>query len=181
VKSSERFAPAPPEGDELEFGEIVGVFGVHGDVRLHLHHRESTLLNSGLEVILVDPSGQRWLTTIRTREGAGKRVIGRLSTSLTREEASGLKGWRVRVRTADLPPLEPGEFWVWQVLGARVWVGDEVVGRVREVHATGPVEVFEVSVPGSSDPVFVPAIEEHVAEVVPGRLTLHPAGWPGSD
>ncbi len=181
MRSSEHFAAAPAEAEELEFGEIVGVFGVQGEVRLHLHHRDSSLLAKGLEVVLVDPDGGRWLSTLRTREGAGRRVLGRLGSPLSREDAAALKGWRVRVRVADLPPLQPGEFWVWQVLGAEVLVEQERVGTVCEVHSTGPVEVFEVRPSGGGDSVFVPALTEHVGHVEAGRVVLTPEGWPDGE
>lgn len=179
MKSSERFAPAPEGGEELEFGEIVGVFGVHGELRLHLHHRDSTLLARGLDVVLVDPEGARWRAHLTSRPGAGQRVLGRLATPIDREVAASLKGWRIRVRVADLPPLEPGEFWVWQVLGADVVVDGATVGRVREVHSTGPVDVFEIRARSGGDPIYVPALREHVVEVEAGRVVLHPEGWPG--
>lgn len=181
MRSSEPFAPAPESGEELEFGEIVGVFGVHGEVRLHLHHRDSTLLDRGLDVVLVDPSGARWRARLTSRPGAGQRVLGRFAATITREQAAELKGWRIRVRVADLPSLEPGEFWVWQVLGADAVIDDEVVGRIREVHATGPVDVFEIQPQGSADAVFVPALRENVLEVTAGRVVLHPEAWPDDD
>ena len=42
--------------DEVELGRIVGVFGVRGEVRVHLHNREgSVLLDDPWDVILVPP------------------------------------------------------------------------------------------------------------------------------
>jgi len=174
------FPPAPDaaaEG-ELPFGSISGVFGVAGEVRLHLHHRESTLLADGLDVVLVDPDGRRWQARLRSRPGAGRRVLGRFDgITLTREQAASLKGWEILVRVADLPELEEGEFWVWQTIDADVVVAGDVVGRVRHVHSTGPVEVFEVRTPGRREPVFVPAVTEAVVEVQPGRVELTPGAW----
>lgn len=165
-------APARDAGEELEVGTVSGVFGVQGEVRLHLHHRESALLDGGLDVVLVDPTGARFSAHVTSRSGAGRRVIGRFRQRITREQAAGLKGWAIRVAVASLPSLDEGEFWVWQVLGAPVYVGDAAVGKVVEVHHTGPVDVFEVSVVGTSDPVFVPALGDNVVSVGPDGLVL---------
>jgi len=180
-KSSElpfaRAASTRP-GDELEFGSISGVFGVHGEVRLHLHHRESTLLADGRDIVLVSPDGERFVARVRSRSGAGRRVLGRFEgVSLSREQAASLRGWRMMVDKSELPPLEEGEFWVWQTIGAEVTVGDAVVGVVRAVHESGPVDVFEVLPTGSRDPVFVPSVREAVCAVAPGRVELTAEAW----
>ena len=158
--------------EELEIGSVSGVFGVQGEVRLHLHHRDSSLLNSGAAVVLVDPTGRRFRAELSARPGAGGRVLGRFKQAISREQAETLKGWTVRVPVGDLPPLDDGEFWVWQVIGGDVIIDDQVVGEVEEVHHTGPIDVFEVRCPGVVEPFFVPATHEHVIDVAPGRLVL---------
>jgi len=160
------------------FGSVSGVFGVHGEVRLHLHHRESSLLRDGADVVLVSPRGERCGVRLRSRPGAGKRVLGRFEgVSLTREQAASLKGYTILVRVADLPALEQDEFWVWQTIGAEVVVDGNVVGSVREVHESGPVDVFEVRPTRERESVFVPAVHDAVVEVAPGRVVLTAEAW----
>jgi 16S rRNA processing protein RimM len=170
------FRRAPdPSGEEIEVGYVSGVFGVQGEVRLHLHHRESSLLSAGREVVLVDPrSGERWRVIAKAREGAGQRVLARIhgDRPIQRDEAAGLIGWVIMVSAADLPQLDAGEFWVWQVVGAEVVVDGSVVGKVIDVHSTGPVDVFEIAVAGQSDPAFVPSLAQFVVEVGARRLVL---------
>jgi len=169
-------AAAAGNEDELELGFVSGVFGVHGEVRLHLHHRESTMLGQGHDVVLVDPDGGRWSAHLRSRSGAGNRVLGRFSVRVTREQAASMKGWRILVEAADLPPLEDGEFWVWQLKGAAVRVDGASIGTVVDVHATGPVDVFELRLDGEKEHAFVPALGSHVVSVGPEGLELreHP-------
>ena len=167
------FQPAPaPEGEELELGYISGVFGVNGEVRLHLHHRESTLLAGGQDVVLVDPSGARWSARLSSRAGAGRRVLGRFRQPLSREQAAELKGWTIHVPTRVLPELGEGEFWVWQIRGAPVRVDGARVGVVVDVHASGPVDVFELRLDGEKEHVFVPAVRERVVAAGPDGLDL---------
>jgi len=166
-----RSAPAATDA-EVELGFVSGVFGVHGEVRLHLHHRGSTLLEEGHAVVLVDPAGGRWAARLQSRSGAGKRVLGRFDERLSREQALALKDWRIQVPVAALPALDDGEFWVWQLQGAPVRVDGEVIGEVVEVHAAGPVDVFEVKLHGEKEHAFVPALQEHVASAGPDGLDL---------
>lgn len=168
---------------EIELGWVSGIFGVRGEVRLHLHNREgSVLLEGEYPVVLVHPdTGRRVHTTLSARPGAGKRVIGRLADVRDRDEARAWMDWRVRIRTDDLPPLEAGEFWVWQTEGLPVYVGDEQIGEVVDVHDTGPVDVFEIAVAGEQEHRFVPAVEQLVLslDLDEGRLVLAPAALGG--
>ncbi len=160
---------------EVELGYVSGVFGVRGEVRLYLHHRESELLAAGREVVLVSPSGERLQVRLRVRPGAGRRVIGAIEGVSDPERAAELVDWRIRVRTSELPPPAPGEFYLHRVLGAPVWCEGELVGEVTAYHDHGPVGVFEVRLADGATG-YVPSTPEHVTtlEVAPARLVLAP-------
>ena len=65
--------------DEVRLGRVSGVFGVSGELRLFLHNRESELFaGDGAVVTLVSPSGNRESHRLRSRHGAGKRILGRI-------------------------------------------------------------------------------------------------------
>ncbi|MEZ4321419.1 MAG: ribosome maturation factor RimM [Myxococcota bacterium] len=140
-----RLPPAPGSGsDEVELGSISGVFGVRGEVRLHLHNRESDLLEDGLDVVLVTPEGERFGATVRARPGAGKRVLGRIEGIDQRDWAEALIGTSIVVPHAILPDPDEGEYYLEEIVGMAVCTGDHVHGRVIEVHTTGPIEVMEL-------------------------------------
>lgn len=166
--------PDLPAGSELELGYVSGVFGFRGEVRLFLHNRESTWLREPREVTLLTPGGERFAARLVARPGAGKRVLGRIDGVDSHERATELIGARVCVAPEALPEAEDGAYYVWQVLGIAVVIGDAVVGRVVEVHATGPHEVFELEIDGETR--FVPSLPEFVEDVdVAGRrLVLRP-------
>ena len=63
--------------DEVRLGRVNGVFGVRGEVRLFLHNRETELFEGvGCNVTLVSPEGERQERLLKSRSGAGKRVLG---------------------------------------------------------------------------------------------------------
>ena len=157
--------------EHVTLGEIVGVFGFKGEVRLFLDNPASELLDRPLPVILEGPDGARREARLSARSGAGKRVIGRVVGVDDEADAKALLGHRILVRTADLPAPAEDELYVWQLEGAEVHIGDAVVGRVVGVQSGGPVAILEID-HGQRDPAFVPLREAFVVRAAPGRVEL---------
>ena len=154
---------APATDDEIELGTISGVFGVQGEVRLFLHNPESDALADPTPVVLVRPDGERFAATLQARSGAGKRIIGRLRGLDDRNLAYSLKDWRILVRAADLPEPEDDEFYVYELEGLPVRVGEREIGTVATVHATPGGDVLEIDTGG--EPLFVPFLERFLESV----------------
>jgi 16S rRNA processing protein RimM len=146
--------------DELELGFVSGVFGVQGEVRLHLHNRDSEVFGEPLECVLVDTNGDRYECECIARAGAGKRVIGRFAGLVDREVAADLRDFKLVVGKDFLPALAEDEFYFHAVIGMSVWAGGTRRGELVGVHSTGAHEVFEIQTQKGS--VFVPAIRETV-------------------
>jgi 16S rRNA processing protein RimM len=141
----------------LELGRISGVFGVRGEVRLHLHNRETDLLDAGRDVILVAPDGKRFLAWMATRPGAGKRVLAAVDGIGDRDEALALIDYTLVLPRDVLPEPDPDEYYLEEIVGMRVCTGDRVHGRVVEVHLTGPIEVLELDTGA-----YLPSTGEHI-------------------
>lgn len=105
----------------MVLGEIVGVFGIKGEVRVLLHHREGETLFKARRVTLVSRAGERRSVELVARPGAGKRVLGRVSGVDTPEAAALLVGWSVVVDRALLAPPAEGEFYIHDLLGMAVF------------------------------------------------------------
>ncbi len=153
-----------------------GVFGVRGEVRLHLHNRESTLFDGAVAVTLLGPTGVREQLVLTVRPGAGKRVIGQIEGVCNPDLARSYMKWRILVPSQSLPPTEDGEFYVWQVQGLPVFVGDSRVGVVVGVHETAAHDVFEIQLDRDDSLVFVPSVAAFVqaVNVEQGRVDLMP-------
>ena len=105
---------------EVLLGEVVGVFGIRGEVRLHLHHRESRFLHEPREAVLISPEGERRVVRIQVRPGAGKRIIGRIDGIATPEDAASLHVWHVVVPRAALPLPAEGDYGIHDLLLAQM-------------------------------------------------------------
>ena len=60
--------PSRAGPDEVSLGWIVGVFGVRGEVRLHLHNRSSQLLRGGQMVDLLGVSNAADVAALTERD-----------------------------------------------------------------------------------------------------------------
>lgn len=157
--------------DELLLGSVVGVFGVSGEVRLHLNHRESDLFECGRDATLTFPDGRRLAVWLKTRPGAGRRVLGNIHGITRCEQAEALVGADISIPREALPPLPEDEFYVAEYLNGLVFIEGDVVGRVKDVHHSGPVDVLEVTT--ASGPAFVALLRDNIVRFDRPQRAIH--------
>jgi 16S rRNA processing protein RimM len=167
--------------DEVSLGWIVGVFGTSGEVRLHMHNRESDLLREGRSLVLVDAEGQRSQAHIRSRSGAGGRVLGTIDGVADREGARAAMGREMILAKVDLPETEADVYYHYQLVGLSVRLeGGDVVGVLTEVQDAGPVDLWIVQ--GEEGEYFVPALATLIVQVdlTAGEVVVTEDGWKSS-
>jgi 16S rRNA processing protein RimM len=78
----------------------------------------------------------------------------------------------VLVELSDLPPLKPGEFYYFQVVGIEVHLSDgRRLGKIEDVFSTGANDVWVVRVNGRE--VLIPVIADVVKEIdIAGRRAI---------
>lgn len=146
-----------------------GVFGVRGEVRLMLHHRESDTLFTERTATLVAPSGERREVRIRARSGAGKRVLARISGVDTPQAAAALMGWAIVVDRVSLPPTAADEYYIHDLLDLPLFdVSGNALGTLVHVVNNPQHDIWVVE--GDAGEAFLLATPENVVSVdVPGR------------
>ena len=143
----------------VEIGAIGRPHGVSGKVRIFLHYRDSNLFDRNphlylkekalfclIDIASVQPSRQSWIVEI---QGV-----------TSRNAAEQLKGKKIYVARHELPELEPGEFYVFELIGLEAWDGPEMVGFIRESRSQGEVEV--VTVANQKEEFEVPLVEDYL-------------------
>jgi 16S rRNA processing protein RimM len=151
--------------EEVRLGGVNGVFGVSGEVRLFLHNRESDLFaGDGCVVTLVSPEGRREARRIRSRDGAGKRVLGLIDGVTTPEAARGYMDWEIVCAPDAFPDTVDDEYYHWQLVGMEVrTAGGEHVGQLTEVLEGDGFDCWQIK--GLDGDVIVPAVKAVVASV----------------
>ena len=158
-RSRLRSIPALPD-DSIELGRVSGVFGIHGELRLHLENRQSDLMAHGLDVLFQDEAGRSFRGHIRTRPGTNGRVLAAVRGIDDREAAEGMVGVRLHISRDQLPGLADDEYYLADLVGMQVRCGDRDLGDVVAVHDHGPVGVIELD--GQR---YLPSTAEHIESI----------------
>ena len=136
-------APLAAE-DLLVLGKIVSVHGVKGDVKVYsftdpvdsvLDYPRWTLRREG-EVKQVELAGGRL---------QGKVLVARIKGLEDREVARSYAGFEICVPRSQLPELDHGEFYWYQLEGLQVIdQAEQLLGRVDHLFETGANDVLVV-------------------------------------
>ena len=118
----------------VEIGRIGRAHGIRGEVRVHLHWSESDALQHVDEVLVTREKHPPQSMRIERARPAGKGVLLKFSGIDDRDAAEALRGRGVSVPHEALPPLADGEYYLSDLVGARVVGPDGDVGRVVEVR-----------------------------------------------
>ena len=161
---------------EVRLGRVNGVFGVRGELRLFLHNRETSLFaDEGFDVTLVSPDGERVDGRLRSRSGAGKRVLGRLDGVSTPDDARAYMDWEIVCPEDALPEPGPDEYYHRDLIGMSVHdTAGAVVGRLAEVLVGEVVDCWQIQTDDGD--LLIPAVKDVVQSVdVDGkRIVIKP-------
>ena len=164
----------PSAKDRVLVGEIVGVQGVRGEIRIRAHTADP-LDVAAYGPLTAEPGG-RVLAVEAVREVKGGVVIARTPGISDRNAAEALKGLRLYVPRAALPAPEEEEFYYADLEGLRAELaqGGEL-GRVRRVVNYGAGDMLEIDRAGGGS-VLVPFTRAAVpvVDVAGGRVVVDP-------
>jgi 16S rRNA processing protein RimM len=117
----------------IEVGFVERAHGLTGEVLVRLHHQGSTVLGDVKRLQVQKGSSARVLELAGVR-ASGKGHLVSFQGVVTREAADVLRGSQLCAFRSDLPPLEPGEYYLSDLVGARVVAPDGEVGVVRSIN-----------------------------------------------
>jgi 16S rRNA processing protein RimM len=164
----------------LEIGKIVGAVGLKGELRIY----PSTDFPERFE-----SPGKRWLLRpdatapeeIELRSGhfqPGKGLyVIQLAGISDRNSAEAMRGCLLLVKATDRPRLDPGEFFVADLIGLAVF--DQAtqvrIGTVQNIFSAGN-DLLEVARDGDQKPVLIPFVEAivPVVDMSQGRIEITP-------
>lgn len=128
-----------PNGDDLvALGEVMGNFGVRGDLRVKMHNPDSDLLLELDKVFLVHPDGTPSEVAVRKASLHGKGMLMSLAGIRNREQARAAFGLQIAVRRSQLPEPAEDEFYLVDAIGAQVVLTDGTKWGVVESFRAYP-------------------------------------------
>jgi 16S rRNA processing protein RimM len=144
-------------------------------VRVQLHNPASTALDGIQQIIVVQGSEQRTVGFRQLGGGSGGAVVLELDGVPDRDAAAALRGARLLVERAALPPLEEDEYYFEDLLGCRVEdLEGRTLGEVREVFSAGAADVLVVR--QGNEERMIPLVDEWVSEVDLGARRIRVQG-----
>ena len=170
-------------GGRLCVAAVAGAKGVRGAVRLKTFTGDPAAV-AGYPA-LEDEAGRPVRLTVL--EDRARVLVVRIDGVDDRGAAEAMRGRRLYVRRADLPPPDAGEFYHADLIGlAAALACGRAVGTVAAVHDFGAGDVIEIEIEieSAAGAVLLPFTRETVPEVAlaEGRLVIDPPpGLPGLD
>ncbi len=165
--------PVTSPGARVCLGVVAGAHGVRGAVRLKSFAQN--LADIGRYGPLEDESGAMRFT-IRLMGSAKGTLIAHLSGVADRDRADALRGLRLYLPRAALPPTEEDEYYHADLIGLAAVLNDGTpVGEIRAVHDFGAGDTLEIARP-TGQPIMVPFTRAMVPVIdfAVGRIVLDP-------
>lgn len=161
----------PVEQVRLTVGRLGGAHGVRGEMRMHILTDDPDHLKKITTIYLGERDTPIDLESIRFTD---KGALIKLGGTETPEAAAKLSGLNVKISGADARPLEPGEYFLFQLIGLKVSdENGEPIGVVTDLIETGAHDVLVIGErPDSPDDLMVPNHPEFVLEMDPAAGTI---------
>ena len=157
-----------PEVEFITIGEIIGVWGASGKVKVAVATDFSQRFASSATVHI----NQRPMIIESTEWHKGKAII-KLDAIDSVGHAEQLRGQRVEIHRSQVYPLPEGQYYHFQLVGLEIWTTTgELVGSITEVLTGKSNDSYVVG--GAKGEVLIPAIDDVVKSIDldTGRMTI---------
>lgn len=144
-------------------GEIVGVFGVHGAVKVRPLTDFAGRFTPGATVYLGARRERRAITSARAQ---GAQYIIGLEGCATANDAERLRGQPLFIPTAELAALEAGQFYQHDIIGLRVErVDGKPLGVITSIIPSGANDLYVVRDEAHGQERLLPAVKAFIRDV----------------
>ncbi len=128
----------------MAVGKIRSSHGVHGELKFFSYSGEYEHFNQLSQVELRQGPLQK-VYAVESFRLAGEIPLMKLAGIDTPELAKTLANWEIWVERSQAAPLEPGEYYLGDLIGCRAVNGDKVLGTVTGYLEGGVAPLIEVA------------------------------------
>ena len=145
-------------------GEIVGTHGLKGTNKLRSYAESMELFKPGRAILVRESSGRETSRKINWVRHQGRTPLLSIKGVNDRNQAEVLVGAEIFIPKAELPQLEDGSFYWFDLIGIAVYTTDDVyLGRIDSIMQTGSNDVYVVK--DKKKEVLIPALESVVVDI----------------
>ncbi len=155
----------------VPLGKVLKVHGIRGKVKVAPLGETLESLEQGRAIYFRDPvKGWRSLVVERVQRQP-RFLIMSFKGIWKRDQAEFLRGKKIYLPASQLPKLEKGEYYHYQLVGLRVVDSDgRCLGKLVEIISTGSNDVYVVR--EKDREVLIPAIEDVIKEIDLQKKTM---------
>jgi 16S rRNA processing protein RimM len=154
-----------PDG-YMAVGQIAGVHGLRGEVKVEPHTDFPERFKPGLILAMGDERTQIEIATVRPHKGL---MLIRFVGVKRREDAEALRGGWLFVNESDAIELDEGIYWIHDLVGLTVQSSSgKTYGTITDILSTGANDVYIVRTEApfnKGKDLLVPAIADVVQRV----------------
>jgi len=155
-------------------GEIVATHGLVGWLKVNPFNPETTAIAGDRQLIL-EKDGRRTAQDLESSKRNKRQILIKLRGVDGIDDARKWVGAILCVDADALEPLEPGQYYHYQVVGLEVYaLAGERIGVITRVWSTPGGELYVVQ--GAKKEHLVPAVKEIIEKVdfAAGRVIINP-------
>jgi 16S rRNA processing protein RimM len=164
-------------GEYVALARIARPQGRRGEVVAELLTESSERFTKLKKVFVGEPGGESRPLGLERAWAHKGRVVLKFSGVDSMDAAEELRGLHVMVPAVARAPLEPGRYYVSDLVGCRVFAEREgarrEIGTVTEIEPTGGADVLHVAPSdGRRNEILIPLAEEICTEIDPAAKTI---------
>lgn len=160
--------------EKLQVGVISSTHGIRGEVKVFPTTDDPARFNR-LKKVLLDTGAEEMTLHVESVKFFKNMVILKFREFKDINEAEKYKGKGLFVEREDAVPLEEGEYFIADLIGAFVETEDgKLLGELTDVLQTGANDVYAVCMEDGKE-VLLPAIRECVrlVDISQKRIVVH--------
>ena len=159
------------KNERIEVGQIVGVHGILGEVKIQ-HWCDEAEIFLGLKQICIKGEWHR-LLSCRLHKNV---ILAKVEGITDRTAAEALRMCVLEAERNQLPPLPEGRYYICDLVGLAVKTDEgRLLGRLSDVLETGSNQVYEVTEDTTKKKYYLPVIDPVIlsTDLEGGLLTVH--------
>ena len=152
-------------------GEITGAHGTKGTNKFRSYAESLEVYAAGRAVLVRESSGRETSREINWVKHQGRVPLLSFKGINDRGQAEALTGAALFVSKAELPQLENGSFYWFDLIGIAVYTIDDVyLGRLEAIIETGSNDVYVVK--DKKKEILIPALASVVLNIDLGQKRM---------
>jgi len=152
----------------LPVGKIFGAHGIKGNIKVYSYAESLSVFEPGSSILVINAKGSETTYKIKWVKPHTRYFLLSLKGIESRDSVQTLIGSELFIEKADLPELEDGSYYWFDIIGLSVFTTDEqYLGKIESIISTGSNDVFVVKDPNKEqeNETLIPALESVVLEI----------------